>query len=263
MFMLKQVWQYRVMLSGVVQRDLRTRYAGSALGMSWTLLQPLLHFALYFVVFSWIFQVKFTEKANGGDFALYLLAGLLPWLAFQDGVLRAASVIVDYGGLVKGMRFPAAVLVAGSVCASFVNFLIGFAAFVVVLVVIGQLAWVTLPFLSVLFVLQLILTLGLGLIAASFYVFLRDTMQILQMGFMIWFYLTPIIYPPSYVPQWLTTLFNWNPLTSMVTFYRATLLEGALPAVAGLLPLLVWTMAAGVVGSLLFRKVESGFADVL
>ncbi|MGE0684939.1 MAG: ABC transporter permease, partial [Candidatus Binatia bacterium] len=127
--MLKQVWLHRIMLSGVIRRDLRTRYAGSALGMIWTILQPLLHFALYFVVFSWIFQVKFTEKASGGDFALYLLAGLLPWLAFQDGVLRAASVIVDYSGLVKGMRFPAVVLVAGSVCASFVNCLIGFIAF--------------------------------------------------------------------------------------------------------------------------------------
>ncbi|MGE0683971.1 MAG: ABC transporter permease, partial [Candidatus Binatia bacterium] len=112
-------------------------------------------------------------------------------------------------------------------------------------------------------VLQLALTLGVGLIAASFYVFLRDTMQILQMGFMIWFYLTPIIYPPSYVPQWLTAFFKWNPLTSMVTFYRATLLEGGLPTMVGLLPLLVWTMAAGVAGSLLFRKVEPGFADVL
>lgn len=261
--MLKQLWQHRVMLSGVVRRDLHTRYAGSVLGLSWALLHPLLHFALYFVVFSWIFQVKFTEQASGGAFAWYLLAGLLPWLAFQDGLVRAASVIVDYGGLVKGMRFPAVVLVAGSVCASFVNFLIGLAAFVVVLLIIGQLTWTTLPFVVVLFMLQLALTLGLGLLAASFYVFLRDTMPILQMGLMIWFYLTPIIYPPSYVPPWLTPLFHWNPLTAMVTFYRATLLEGALPALAGLLPLVVWTIAAGVAGSVLFRKVEPGFADVL
>lgn len=261
--MLKQVWQHRVMLSGVIRRDLRTRYAGSALGIIWTLLLPLFHFVIYLVVFSWILQVKFTEKASGGDFALYLLAGLLPWLAFQEGVLKAAGAIVEHASLVKGVRFPAAVLVLGSVLASLVNFLVGLGVLFLVLLCLGRLSWMTLPFLPILVVLQVCLALGIGLLAASFYTFLRDTMQVLQITFMAWFYLTPIIYPPAYVPERLTFILAWNPLASLVASYRAVLIESAWPSVAELIPLLAWVIGTFAVGSLVFRKVEPGFADVL
>jgi len=261
--MLRQIWQHRVMVSGVVRRDLRTRYAGSSLGMLWTLLQPLFHFVLYFIVFSWILQVKFTETASGGDFALYLLAGLLPWLSFQEGVLKAAGSIVEHASLVKGMRFPAAVLVLGSVFASLVNFLIGLGVLFIVLLLAGRLSWIALSCLPVLIILQMCLTVGLGLLTASFYTFLRDTMQVLQIGFLVWFYLTPIIYPPSYVPARLAWLFAWNPLTSLVASYRAALIESVWPPVLELVPLLLWTLGAYVVGSMVFRKVELGFADVL
>jgi len=261
--MLKQIWHHRVMLAGVARRDLRTRYAGSALGMSWTLLQPLLHFTLYLVVFSWILQVKFTETAGSGDFALYLLAGLVPWLSFQEGVLKAAGAIVEHASLVKGVRFPAAVLVFGSVLASLVNFLVGLGVLFLVLLLVGRLSWITLPFLPILIVLQTGLTVGLGLLAASFYTFLRDTMQVLQIGFMAWFYLTPIIYPPSYVPASLAFVFAWNPFAALVAAYRAVLLESAWPAAMELLPLLAWALGACLLGMLLFRKVEPGFADVL
>lgn len=260
---MRQVWQHRVMVSGIVRRDLRTRYAGSALGMLWTILQPLLHFGLYLVVFSWILQVKFTEKASGGDFALYLLAGLLPWLAFQEGVMRAAGVVVEHANLVKGVRFPAAVLVVGSILASLVNFFVGLGVLFVVLLLAGRLSWITLPFLPLLVALQTGLTTGLGLLAASFYTFLRDTMQVLQIGFLVWFYLTPIIYPPSYVPDRLAFVFLWNPFTALVAAYRAVLIEGGWPSVIDLTPLLVWVIGALVTGSLVFRKVEPGFADVL
>lgn len=261
--MLMQIWRHRVMVGGVVRRDLRTRYAGSALGVIWTLLQPLLQFALYLFVFSWIFQVKFTEKAGGGDFALYLLAGLLPWLSFQEGVLKAAGAIVEQASLVKGVRFPAIVLVLGSILASLVNLLVGLGLLFVLLVLLGRLSWLTLPFLPLLIVLQSCLALGLGLLAASFYTFLRDTLQVLQVAFMIWFYLTPIIYPPSYVPERLAFLFLWNPFTTLVTAYRAVLLENAWPSLMTLVPLFAWSIGACVVGGLVFRKVAPGFADVL
>ena len=260
---MRQVWQHRVMVSGIVRRDLRTRYAGSVLGMLWTILQPLLHFGLYFVVFSWILQVKFTEKASGGDFALYLLAGLLPWLAFQEGVMRAAGAIVEHANLVKGIRFPAAVLVLGSILASLVNFFAGLGVLFVVLLLAGRLSWITLPFLPLLVTLQTCLATGLGLLAASFYTFLRDTMQVLQIGFLVWFYMTPIIYPPSYVPERLAFIFLWNPFTVLVASYRAVLIEGVWPSLMDMAPLCVWGIGALVAGSLVFRKVEPGFADVL
>ena len=260
---LKQVWLHKVMVSGLVRRDLRTRYAGSALGMLWTVLQPLLHFGLYFFVFSWILQVKFTENASGGDFAFYLLSGLLPWLSFQESVTRAASAIVEHANLVRGVRFPSAVLVLGSILASLVNFFIGLGLLCLVLLLANRLSWATLPFLPLLVMLQTVFATGLGLLAASIHTFLRDTSQVLTIGFQIWFYLTPIIYPPSYIPDGLAFLFLWNPFTGLVASYRAILIEGAWPSALALAPLLVWALSILAVGSLIFRRVEPGFADVL
>lgn len=251
------------MISGLVRRDLRARYAGSALGMVWTLLYPLLLLLVYLFVFSVILQVKFTTEGGSGTFALYLLAGLLPWLGFQEGVTKAATSIIDNAGLVKAMRFPAVVLVAGSVLASSVTFFLSLGVLLGALLVTGRLSWLTLPFLPLLICLQAALALGLGLITASCQTLLRDTLPVLQMVFMVWFYLTPIIYPLSYVPARFASLLAWNPLTSLVTAYRAVLLEGKVPSVLDLWPSCVWMVVLLFLGRLLFSRVEPGFADVL
>jgi len=251
------------MISGLIRRDLRARYAGSALGIVWTLLYPLLLLLVYLFVFSAILQVKFTTEGGSGAFALYLLAGLLPWLGFQEGITKAATSIVDNTGLVKAMRFPAVVLVAGSVLASSVTFLLSLGVLLGALLVTGRLPWVTLPFLPVLVFLQVTLAFGLGLIAASFQTLLRDTLPVLQMVFMVWFYLTPILYPLSYVPARFASLFTWNPFTPLITAYRAVLLEGKVPSMLDIWPSCVWMVVFLFLGHLVFSRVEPGFADVL
>jgi len=261
--MLGQIWRHRVMVSGLVRRDLQSRYAGSALGMLWTLLQPLLYLCIYLIVFSWILQVKFTEGGKSGNFALYLVAGLLPWLAFNDGVLKAAGSVVENAGLVKGVSFPAVVLVASSILASIANLLIGIGVFLVVLLCTGHLSWPGLLFLPFLLCIQMIFAFGLGLFAASLYTFLRDLMPVLQLGLTVWFYLTPIIYPLSYVPEQLKSVVSFNPFTPLVSAYRITLIEGAVPSGGGLLVAATWTIVAVFIGSFIFTRVEPGFAEVL
>ena len=261
--MFAQMWTHRVMIAGLVRRDLRARYAGSVLGMAWALLQPLLLFFVYLFVFSTILQVKFTADDGKGVFALYLLAGLLPWLGFQEGITRAATAIVDNAGLVKAMRFPAVVLVASSIFASLVAFVLRLSILMIALLVTGRLAWVSLPLVPALICLQAALALGFGLIAASVQTFLRDTAQVLQMVFMVWFYLTPIIYPLSYVPPRFVALWHWNPFTSIVSAYRAVLLEGKLPALADFGAPCARALVALLSGWLIFSRAEQEFADLL
>jgi len=260
--MLAQMWTHRVMIAGLVRRDLRSRYAGSTLGMAWTILQPLLLFLVYLFVFSAILQVKFTA-ADGRDgvFAFYLLAGLLPWLGFQEGVMKAATAIVDNAGLVKAVHFPIAVLVVSSVIASLVAFLLSLSLLLLALLVTGQLTWATLPLLPLLVCLQGALALGLGLIAASLQTVLRDTLPVLQMLFMIWFYMTPIIYPLSYVPSRFVMLWQWNPVTPLVSAYRAVLLEGRLVPAGDLWQSCVWVIVFLAMGGWMFSRLAPTFAD--
>jgi lipopolysaccharide transport system permease protein len=261
--MLAQMWTHRVMIAGLVRRDLRARYAGSVLGLAWAILQPLLLFLVYLFVFSTILQVKFTTEAGHGVFAFYLLAGLLPWLGFQEGVTKAATAIIDNASLVKAMRFPTVVLVVSSILASLVASVLSFSVLLVALLVTGRLAWVSLPLLPVLLCLQTALAFGFGLIAASVQTLLRDTLPVLQMVFMVWFYLTPIIYPLSYVPSRFMTVWHWNPFTPIVSSYRAILLEGNLPALADLGMPCVWTAVVLLSGHWIFSRLEPEFADLL
>jgi len=260
--MFAQIWAHRVMIVGLVRRDLHARYAGSALGIAWTILQPLLLFLVYLFVFSTILQVKFTtEDGRDGVFAFYLLAGLLPWLGFQEGVMKAAMAIVDNAGMVKAMRFPTAVLVVSSVLASLVACLLSFSILLVALLVTGRLAWMSLPLLPLLVCLQGALAFGLGLIAASLQTVLRDTLPVLQMLFMIWFYVTPIIYPLSYVPSRFIMLWHWNPLTPLVLAYRAVLLEGRLVPASDLWPSCLWVIVFLAMGGWVFSRLAPTFAD--
>src|SRR4029434_2870957 len=114
---------------------------------------------------------------------------LLPWLGFQEGVMKAATAIVDNAGLVKAVHFPVAVLVVSNVIASLVTFLLSLSLLLLALLVTGQLTWVAF-LLPLLVCLQGALALGLGLIAASLQTVLRDTLPLLQMLFMVWFYVT-------------------------------------------------------------------------
>jgi lipopolysaccharide transport system permease protein len=260
--MFAQMWTHRVMIAGLVRRDLRARFAGSTLGMAWTILHPLLLFLVYLFVFSAILQVKFTA-ADGRDgvFAFYLLAGLLPWLGFQEGVMKAATAIVDNAGLVKAVRFPTAVLVVSSVIASLVTFLLSLSLLLLALLVTGQLTWVTLPLLLLLVCLQGALALGLGLIAASLQTVLRDTLPVLQMLFMVWFYVTPILYPLSYVPSRFIMLWQWNPVTPLVSAYRAVLLEGRWAPAGDLWQSCVWIVVLLAMGGWMFSRLAPTFAD--
>jgi lipopolysaccharide transport system permease protein len=261
--MFGQMWAYRVMIGGLVRRELRARYAGSVLGMLWTFLSPLCLLLVYVVVFSTIMQVRFTTEGGNLSFSLYLLAGLLPWLAFQEGIIKATTAIVDNAGIVKATHFPAAVLVVSSVLATSVTLIVSLMLLVVALMLMGHGSWWNVTYLPVLIVLQGVLALGIGLVTVSLHTLIRDTLPILQMLFMMWFYLTPIIYPLTYVPERWVAVFRWNPATSLITAYRAVLLEGKIPSGTEILPSCVWAISLFYVGRFVFARVEPIFADVV
>ncbi len=261
--LLGQICRYRLMLGGLIRRDFRVRYAGSTLGMIWALLHPLMFLLVYVVVFSWILRIRFTPDGSSGEFALYLLAGLLPWLAFQDGVFGATASLVENASLVRAMSFPAVVLVAGRVLSNVASFLVGLVIFLLLLALLGRVSWLVLLLLPPLVLFQVAFTLGVGLMTASAYTFLRDTLPVLQIGMMMWFFLTPIFYPLSYVPQRLLPLYSFNPMQSFATAYRAILLEGKIPFPAEMGLTCAWAAVALLVGTAIFARVEPGFGDVV
>lgn len=247
-------------LRELVKRDFRGRYAGSLLGFLWSFAQPLWMLVLFNFVFSTVMKVS-PAGTRTEHFAVFLFSGLLPWMALQEGVMRASTAITDNANLVKKLRFPSEILVLAVVLAALLHQAIAAAAFLAVLALTGDLAPGGLPMLLVALPLQVALTLGLGLLASAVHVFFRDTAQVLGMVLTAWFYLTPIVYPLLYVPERLRGWISLNPLTALVELYRQAFLGGRLAAVPGTAALAVAGAVLLSAGFWLFRRLKPAFVD--
>lgn len=251
--------QHLFLLRELVVRNLKSRYAGSALGLAWSLLNPLWQLLLFTFVFRLVLRFSLDGERTE-NFGVFLFCGLLPWMAIHEGVSRSASAITDNADLVKKMRLPAELLVASAVLGALVHAAVGGVAFLVVLALIGELSVRTLPLLLIAAPLQAVLTFGLGLGLAAVNVYFRDAAQAAGLVLNAWFYVTPIIYSLFFITeQPYRALLEWNPLTGLVYVYRAAFLGGGVPV--SLAPLLAATLAAVVFGGALFARLKHGLAD--
>jgi lipopolysaccharide transport system permease protein len=252
--------RYLFLVRELVKRDFQSRYAGSALGFVWSLVQPIWLIALYTFVFSTVMKIELKGESTQ-HFSIFLFGGLLPWTALHEGVVRSATAITDNAALVKKLRFPSEILVVAVVLAALLHQAIAAVIFVGALVWAGELSWGGLPLLLVALPLQIGLTLGLGLLAASLHVFFRDTAQVLGMIFNVWFYLTPIVYPLSKVPSRYRAWLELNPLTGLVGLYRQAFLVGRLEPVPGALSLALVVAVLTSLGFWLFGRLKPAFVD--
>lgn len=248
------------LLKELVKRDFQGRYAGSALGMVWSFLQPLWMLLLFTFVFSTVMKISLAG-ARTGHFAIFLFSGLLPWMALQEGAMRSSTAITDNSSLVKKLRFPAEILVLAVVLAALLHEAIAAAIFLGVLAFLGELRLGGLPVLLLAVPLQIALTLGLGLLLSSVNVFFRDIAQVLGMVLNGWFYLTPIVYPVAQVPARFQGWIQLNPLTALVELYRQAFLGGRVALVPGTAALAFAAAVLLFAGFLLFRRLKTAFVD--
>jgi lipopolysaccharide transport system permease protein len=250
------------LLKELVRRDFQGRYAGSALGLVWSFVQPLWMLLLFTFVFSTVMQMKIPGLSQRtGSFAVFLFCGLLPWMALQEGALRASTAITDNSSLVKKLRFPAEILVLAVVLAALLHEAIAAAIFLAVLAFRGELHPGGLPLLLLAVPLQVALTLGLGLLLSGVHVFFRDTAQVLGMAFTGWFYLTPIVYSSGMVPGRFRSWIELNPLTPLVGLYRQAFLGDSPALVPGTGVLAVVAAVLLYAGFLLFGRLKTAFVD--
>lgn len=254
--------RFGFLLRELLLRDLRARYTGSAFGFLWAFLHPIWQLALFSLVFSVILRIPLVGERTE-SFAAFLFAGLLPWLAFQEGVSRSATVILDNGNLVKKLRFPSQVLVLSVVLSALVHASIALALFAVLQALRGEIAPAGLHWLLVGVAGQLGLTTGLALLVAALQVYLRDVVQALGLVLSALFYVTPIVYPVGMVPESLQAWLAVNPLTTVVALYRSFLISGQPPGTAALVGLAAAVAVTLAAGYATFRALAAGFSDEL
>jgi ABC-type polysaccharide/polyol phosphate export permease len=197
-------------------------------------------------------------------FLAYLLTGLLPWLALQEGVMRAASSIVDRRNVIKKVIFPAELFPITMVMSSFVHNIIGFLIFLLAFFIWqGGVSLFQLSFIAGIFMVQIALTTGLSLLFSSLTVYLRDIVQVLGMVFQALFYMSTILFPITAIPDRLKFFISLNPATSLAEAYHNVILYNKLPEISGMIYLFTFTSLVLIIGVYMFRKLKAGFADVL
>lgn len=260
-------WAQFDLLRTLVRRDLEGRYKGSVLGNLWPLLNQLSQLLIYTYVFSIVLNVKLNLKGlppNDLTFGLWIFAGLLPWIAFTGGLSQAAGSVVGQPNLVKKVVFPLGLLPLVPVLTTFIESSFGLMALIILVAVVTHTLHTTLGLLPIVWLPQLFLTAGLGYLAASMTVFLRDIPQTVGVILNLWFYLTPIVYPITVIPeQWRVWVFWLNPMTAIAEVYRDLVLVGEVRhwgewGTASAVSLLLFC-----IGLKCYRKLRPAFADVL
>ncbi|WP_392544821.1 ABC transporter permease [Oryzobacter telluris] len=223
---IRAVWGRREILWTLVQRDLRVRYSRSILGYVWTVLDPLLMAAVYFVVFTYVFNAK---RVADTPYFLYLLSGLLGWQWFTASVTDTTKSLIQEARLVRSTNLPREVWVIRCVVAKGVEYLLSLpilVGFVIYYLVIGQ---VHLDWELVLFplglVLQFVLLVGLGLVLAPITVLATDMQRVVRIVLRFLFYLSPVLYGAHSVPDGLRWVLALNPLNGVLSLYRGGLFE--------------------------------------
>jgi ABC-2 type transport system permease protein len=226
---------HRGLLRLLVVRDLTVRYKRSALGIWWTMLNPLLTTAVMFAVFSQVFRFQLPE---GEPFIVYLLSGVILVGFFSQGVIAAGSSIVNSAGILTKVYVPPEVFALAAASAAGVNFLINLLPLLVIQLLLGVgIPW-TILLVPVPAVLLLALVTGIGLLVAAAAVYFYDVIDLTAVVLGLVGYLTPTFYPITIVPDQLRPLVEANPLYSYLLAFRNLVYLGRVP------PWYVWAMMA-------------------
>lgn len=257
------VWRHRRLIGSMVRRDIAARYRGSLGDLVWSVLNPVLLMLTYYFVFGIVLQARFGADPSRSGFALYFLAGMLPWLPFAEAVGRAPSIVIEHRNFVKKLVFPIEILPVNLSVAGLVTQALALAVYLAFLLVSRGTVPATAVWLPVLIVPQFLLTLGLAWFLAALGVYVRDLGQLIGYVLTLWFFLTPICYPETALPEAALPLLAKNPVFVLVRGFRDVLLEGIPPAAWPLAKLWLLSIACCIVGHAWFYKLRKSFADVI
>ncbi len=254
----------RALTLELAKREVNAEHSGKRLGAVWGVIQPLFLLGVYASIYGIVFKAKIGGTYElPRDFTVYLLAGLISWLAFQFSMAKSTTLISGNAHLVKQVVFDLNVLPIASALASLVTLLLGLGFVTVYLIVVyGALPW-TYLMLPVLVLLQFLAMAGAAFVLSSIGTFVQDIRDLVQLSGVVLIFLMPIVYLPSAVPAAFDPLLWLNPFSYMVWCYQDVLYYGRLDHFAAWVIFPAWSLFLFLAGYRLFRRVRPFFSDAL
>ncbi len=251
-----------LLLVRFTEREILSRFAGSAFGLVWALANPLLLLAIYTFVFGQLFKTRMGDLSTD-SYIVFLAVALWPWMMFADGVMRAMQSVQANAPLIKKVAFPHLLLVLAAVNSVFLVHLAGYIAVLLLLVVTGSSLHVAgIPSLLLAVATLYLLAVGVGAFFAALQTLLRDVEQVVAPALMMLQFLTPVLYPVAVIPEAYRHWFGWNPLTGVMQHLRDGLLLGTAPQIGDLSMLFAGVVIA-TIGISFFVRLSPYFEDFL
>ncbi len=256
---LKAFWLYRELLYNLTTREIKARYKQSILGYFWVILNPFAQM----LVMTFVFSVIARIPSLGVPYAIFLYVALLPWNFFAASLLSSVNSLVGNSSLITKIYFPREILVYATIAAKIVDFLLASTILVLFMIYFNIPVKISILWVPVIFLIQLIFTLGLSLVLSAFNLFYRDVQYLLNLVIILWMYLTPVIYPVEMIPAQFRFILSLNPMAVFINAYRQVILGGSQPNLNSLGIGLMSSICVFIVGFSLFKKLEGVFSDVV
>ena len=254
-----ELWKYRDLFWILAMRDVKLRYKQTALGVTWVIIQPILTSG----IFALIFGVLANLPSDDSPYLLLAFAGTLPWTLFAQSLQRAGSSLVGGRELIAKVYFPRLILPIASSFSVVVDFLVGLASISILFIIYKvPLTWNLLAIPGLVFV-NLLIAIGVSFWISAFSVHYRDFIYALPFLVQAWMYASPVAYASSIIPDQWMAIYSLNPMVGIIEGFRWALLG------QGEFSWISFGISSGVgivvfvIGALVFRRIERGFADVI
>jgi homopolymeric O-antigen transport system permease protein len=256
---LKEIWQYRELLYFLVWRDLRVRYKQTVIGVAWGVLQPLLMMFIFTVVFGYLAKVP----SGGVPYPIFVYSALLVWIYFSSALSQGGASLISNANLISKIYFPRLIIPLVSVITHLIDFALSFMILLCMMFWFGIQPTGRLLMVPGFLAIACATALGINLWFSALNVRYRDVGYLLPVIIQLWFYLSPIIYPISLVPEKWQLLYSLNPMVVVIQGFRFAFLGMQEPGLQAIMTSLLIVVALLVSGIVYFRSTEKTFADVI
>lgn len=256
---LDELWESRELLYFLIWRDLKVRYKQTALGVGWVVLQPILTTLIFTVIFGNLAKMP----SENLPYAVFALAGVVPWNFFAGAVTRSSMSLVGNAGMITKVYFPRLALPIASVLGGLPDMAVVLVLLFVFMGIYGVVPTAAILTLPLFMLLALATALGVGLWLAALNVQYRDVNYVVPFITQFWLYATPVVYPASLIPDKWRVLYGLNPMAGVVEGFRWALLgtqEAPGPMLAVSVGMVIFILVSG---GYFFRRMEKKFADIV
>jgi lipopolysaccharide transport system permease protein len=247
----------------LAKRDFIERYSGSVLGFTWSFIYPLVNILIYMVIFGNLMGARLPGDSSVWSYGVYLVSGLIPWLAFSNTVSRASTVLIDKKNIIAKIHIHLPSLPLFIVLSESITFIVSMTIFLFILFLTGYSLTSLILLIPVINFVQQEFAYALGLFLGMFVVFLRYLKDVVAIGFLIWFWFTPIVYLFEILPPLAQKVLIWNPALAFISAYHAIFIYQTMPSFIYLGLLLFIGVVLIMIDFFIFRRLEKDIRDFI